>query len=374
MRDAGWSGLIVSLLAMSVLLSQSRLHLEIVPEKPIAKTNELDRDRDGIPDELEQQLAEKFAPVIYYTADEPNLPTNVLTFLSQTSLWFFDKSCRPEGTLAAGSVSPAIPRLLAMPCATGSTPTDSYGTRSTGKERTFYLANVNLEQQRGSQDSREWTTYYHTYLNDSRGITIQYWRFYSYNTGEFWGHRAWVGCHGGDWEAVQIVLGPGPDYLPRFVDLLGHKNITRKLFSAAQHSGNHILIQADKGGHTSLLFEDTSKEGGFIRHDSWTRGGVRWPSGKTTAGSALLNLGEKLDPMPGMEFLRYSGLWGTRESSGWFSAQRSGYWGPAFNETGMGPANFITAWCFGIADANRGGPDLSGKGFVRECYPTEVNP
>jgi hypothetical protein len=101
---------------------------------------------------------------------------------------------------------------------------------------------------------------------------------------------------------------------------------------------------------------------------------VRWPSGMTTPGAALLNLGEKTAPMPGMEFLWYSGLWGTRESSGWFSAPRSGYWGPAFNETGMGPQGFITAWCAGMANPDRRALNPAGSGTVSECYPNAINP
>ncbi len=315
-----------------------------------------------------------FAPVVFYAEDEPNLPTNVPAFLTQTVLWYYDKSCRPESTRVEDAAERFIPRLIMQPCAAGAPSTDSYGTRSTGKERTFFLANVTPKNQRGSEDSREWTTYYHAYPNDAGGITIQYWRFYAYNTGFFWGHRAWIGCHGGDWEAIHIALGPGPAYSPREILLLGHKDIDRKPFSSAKVIGTHIQIFADKGGHTSLLVESAMDEKRFVRHESWTGARVRWLPGTIMPGGALLNLGEKTAPMPGMEFLRYSGLWGTRESSGWFSGLRSGYWGPAFNETGMGSKGFITAWCAGMADSDRRASDPAGSGTVRECYPNAINP
>jgi hypothetical protein len=345
-----------------------------VPERPREDVSQVDRDGDGIADSLEQELAERYAPIVFYVADEPNMPTNVPRFLKQTSLWYYDRGCHPSAVKVADAVAPVIPRLLVKPCQAGSAVTDSYGTRSTGKERSFFLANVTPDQQRGSSDSREWTTYYHAYPNSAGGITIQYWRFYAYNTGELWGQRVWIGCHGGDWESVHIALGPGPGYAPKQLLLLGHKDVTQKPFSAAQVSGTHILVLADKGGHTTLLLDSNARQEQMIRHESWTGGMVRWPDGKATPGSALENLGEKTSPMPGMEFLRYSGLWGTRESSGWFSAPRSGYWGPAFNETGMGAGSFTTAWCSGMADINRSVPDPSGSGRLRECYPSAVNP
>ena len=68
--------------------------------------------------------------------------------------------------------------------------------------------------------------------------------------------------------------------------------------------------------------------------------------------------------MNGQVFLQYSGIWG----SPGFLFESSGYWGPAFNETGMRGDFFITAWCGG--DKN----DMVKNGIVnvniaRECYP-----
>ena len=357
----------------SVLLQEPGPALK-VPERLREAVPALDRDSDGIPDSLEQELAERFAPIVFYVADEPNLPTNVSRFLKQTSLWYYDRDCHARAVKVADSVAPVVPRLVVKPCSASASAIDSYGTRSTGKERSFFLDNVTPDQQRGSSDSREWTTYYHAYPNSAGGITIQYWRFYAYNTGELLGHRVWVGCHGGDWEALHIVLGPPPGYTPQQLLLLSHKDLIQKAFSAATVWGTHILVLADKGGHTTLLLSPNATHEPMIRHESWTGGTVRWPDGKTTPGSTLVNLGEKTLPMPGMEFLRYSGLWGTRESTGWFATPRSGYWGPAFNETGMGTGNFITAWCSGMADINRSVPDPSGLGRLRECYPSAISP
>ena len=99
------------------------------------------------------------------------------------------------------------------------------------------------------------------------------------------------------------------------------------------------------------------------------------------SSGGLLNLGQKNRPRNGQLFVAYSGLWG--------SPQRlfitSGYWGPAFNETGAlcfdgTPAYlpsfrykaetaacgriFMKAWCDGMTDRMAGAP-LS---VSAECY------
>ena len=57
----------------------------------------------------------------------------------------------------------------------------------------------------------------------------------------------------------------------------------------------------------------------------------------------MANLGEKLNPMPRMYFLRYSGIWGS------VGLNFSGYWGPAYNETEQDKSTgFFTAWAEGM--------------------------
>lgn len=47
-----------------------------------------DCDNDGLKDNLEQTLADKFAPIIYHDAHEKHMPTNVDAFLKKTNLYF----------------------------------------------------------------------------------------------------------------------------------------------------------------------------------------------------------------------------------------------------------------------------------------------
>ena len=333
-----------------------------------------DQDRNGIPDELEIRLANEFAPILFYEGDEPNLPTTVDLFLKHTELWFFSKDCRPQQVRVAGLNGPRIPRKMLPACGTPAQMIDSHGTRSTGKESTFYLRNVPEAESRGSVDSARWVTYVHAYRNDIGGITLQFWRFYAYNTGYFLGFRSDPASHGGDWEAIHIVLKGGDRFVPVQIRLLGHSDLSLKPWTDVITEAGHPLIRCLKGGHTSVLMttDDVVHRNRFIEQQSWDGGTVRWPDHRVSRSGPPLLLGQKTHPMPGTEWLEYAGLWGTRESSGLFLFYRSGYWGPAFNETGMGKDGFIAAWCAGMArpaDGTDGATD-----FTKECYPSAMVP
>src|SRR4051794_6073925 len=141
-----------------------------------------DRDQDRIADSAEQALAEAYAPVVWHAPGESNFPTSVDSFLPHTRLGFFDSVCEVDSVLDHGSPSqPALLGHTVVPhCAAGE-PARSAGTRSEHKARTFYLTDVAPRHQVGDTASTGWTTYYHAYRNNRGGVTVQYWRFYSFN-------------------------------------------------------------------------------------------------------------------------------------------------------------------------------------------------
>jgi hypothetical protein len=330
-----------------------------------------DADGDGIIDGCEQTLADKYAPIVYHSSDESNLPTNVDWFLPKTSLWFYDDDCWPD-LHSRIITAPTQGQLLVWSYQGGCGASDtvySNGTRSNRKQRTFYLNDVAESYRAGSLDSRDWTTYYHAYLNNIGGVTIQYWRFYAYNDA--------ANNHGGDWEGIHMVLDA--NLQPARVGFMGHTSIDYKQPSEVQWEGAHPRIYSEGGGHGSrpdgsgiYALGCTAEPTGinpnnpctFIRQETWANGQVRWCNnptvgfcnGAVTSAGSLVNVGSKIAPMNGQVFIQYSGIWG---SPGTFY-ETSGYWCPAFNETGMLVDGFITAWCDGILNVDAG----------KECYPT----
>jgi hypothetical protein len=334
-----------------------------------------DIDSDGITDICEQTLAEKFAPVLYHSSDESNFSTNVDSFLTKTELWF--QSVPRPHLKRMFTAKPTQAQLVNNNQDDGGSPSHlirSDGTRSDKKLVTFFLKDVDAESRKGSNDPKEWTTYYHAYANNFGGITIQYWRLYAYNDA--------VNDHGGDWEGIHVVLDGS--LRPHRIALLGHNDVEHKVLADFATEGDHIRIFSEGGGHGTrsegsgihakgcggflgdlLCTIDLNRPQTFVRQETWTNGHVRFFDGRQGQTGRLLNLGEKLKPMNGQVFIQYSGLWGSPSefpaSPSYFSF--SGYWGPAFNETGMRADKFITAWCADMANPKQG-----------ECFPTDTSP
>jgi hypothetical protein len=323
-----------------------------------------DEDEDGLVDACEDELADRFAPVVYHSSDESNLPTNVDRFLAQSTLGFFDDACAPDlrvELVRAPRQSQLLGHEVDATCG-GHETVDSGGTRSVRKARTFFLKDLPVAARAGSFDSRDWTTYVHAYPSDGGGITVQYWRFYAYNDA--------LNDHGGDWEGLHVVLDASREVAK--VRFLAHASMEEWLPASLGWEGRHVRVFSEGGGHATrgLPFGirardcensepcmiDPSEPSTFIRQETWRDGSVAWPEGQSTPGGRLVNVGEKRAPLHGQVFIQYSGLWG---SPGLLYGT-SGYWGPAFNETDMRRDGFASAWCVGMLS-----PEL-----VHECWPS----
>jgi len=333
------------------------------PHDPAAAA---DDDGDTMPDGCEQAIAERFAPVIYHSSDETNFPTNVDRVLHASGLYFYDDGCDPD-LVRPVQASPAQAALLGWSTDASCGPhttVRSDATRSAGKQRTFFLADLPRDLRAGSADTREWTTYAHVYPNAVGGVTVQYWRLYAYNDA--------TNDHGGDWEGLHVVLDD--ELRPFAVRLVGHATVDTAPFDAFEREGAHVRVFSEGGGHATHASGASIRargcDGGpcavdpgdprtFVRHETWPGGQVTFPGGRRSAAGALVNVGSRVAPLHGQDFIRYSGLWG---SPGLLYGT-SGYWGPAFNETAMRRDGFVTAWCAGMA----------GEHLEAECYAADVS-
>jgi hypothetical protein len=318
----------------------------------ICAATTVDADHDGLDDACEAALAEAFAPVVIHSNLEAALPTDVDDFLAKTSLAVKDDTCPAGAAPVAVRAAPTQAELLGHTQSTcGGAPITSDGTRSDGKHRSFFLANVAKDDRIGTWDTRRWTTYVHAFPADQGGINLQYWRVYTWNYA--------LADHGGDWEGIHVQLNR--DHGVVRVGFLGHRRIDWEDPSDVEWDGAHPVVYSEIGGHTSRPSPGRIAARGCVgqeacvvslddlathyRQETWTGGRVVWPDGRVTAGGGLVNVGEKSAPLHGQVFIRYSGLWG---SPGRLYAT-SGYWGPAYNETHMRDDGFMTAWCAGIA-------------------------
>lgn len=294
-----------------------------------------DRDGDGLADACEDAIAERFAPIVHHADDEPNLPTDVDTLLASSALSFFDDACSPDMVVEVKR-SPSQKDLIARSMKGGCGPevdvVTSAGSRSTNKQRTFFLTDVPVPVRKGSP-ARAWTTYAHVYASEAGGVTIQYWRLHAFNDGQ--------AQHGGDWEGLHVVLDANQE--PVFVRLLGHASIEELPWKELETEGTHVKVWSELGGHATRA---NGPPGAVVRHETWNGGKAVWPDGRVEPGGRLVNVGEKKSPLHDQLFIEYSGLWG---SPGLLYVT-SGYWGPAFNETSM-QGSYVTAWCMGMTGA-----------------------
>jgi hypothetical protein len=319
----------------------------------------IDEDRDGIDDLCEDWLAERFAPILYHGDKETNYPVSVDWWLARTDLSVIDS----EGNRRRQISAPVAQRqLIAQSVRSGNIDDlSSSESRSRVKEVTFYLENVAPEFREGQKNEpSSWITYVHSFANELGGVTIQYWRSYSWNQATF---LRFDFSHGGDWEGIAVHLDAG--LKANRVSFLDHSGIASEL-SQVQWEGTHPKVWSEEGDHSSYPNSRNLKSSRFVIQETWTGGRVIWWDGSSRGNSGgLVNIGEKTNPRNGQNFVQYSGLWG--------AAKRlfltSGYWGPAFNETAAqcadaseayGPSIrqrakspncgriFLKAWCDGM--------------------------
>jgi hypothetical protein len=354
-----------------------------------SSTSQVDADTDGIDDARESALASRFAPVVVHDAREQFLPMSVSRFLEFGRLGVYQAGCSPEQEELL-PVPLVADRLLDTTHTTCRSQTlISGGTRSVHKQSTFFIGDLPSEHRGGAAGSIDWMTYYHAYPNQGGGVTLQYWRFYGYNFGQTidlpFGFRLEF-SHGGDWEAIHIVLDQADQ--PAWVRLLGHRSLDSVPWNAVQvEGGTHVVLFSEAGGHTSHAEMPEDFVQG-IRQRTWPGSQFDRPGSPPITAPPLVNLGEKLDPLE--RWLPYSGLWGSpgfnyfglptsvkglieslMEARGLgehLENFTSGYWGPAFNETGRTEAGYITAWCAGHVNPER------ARNGRRECYADEEVP
>lgn len=334
-----------------------------------------DEDSDGLADALEDRLAERFAPIVYHGDTETSFPVRVDWWLARTHLGVVDVTAWRDRTRRVVTGPLRQDQLLdhAVPIRSAGGDLRSSGTRSRGKRVSFFLENVPREIRAGEKASPgDWITYVHSYRNESGGVTLQYWRAYAWNDARFLSFDV---SHGGDWEGIAVHLDSRLQ--PSKVAFLEHSGIVYES-AHVQWSGTHPLVWSEEGGHSSFPDARRMRSSKWIAQQTWTGGMVTGANGASLGPSGgLRNVGEKSRPRHGQVFVKYSGLWGSRRTLFFMS----GYWGPAFNETGAQCADgtaayapgityraqsarcgrvFITAWCDG----------MSGETLNRsnECY------
>jgi hypothetical protein len=332
---------LIALLGLAVLVAgctDSAQPLASAGDAPSLSVWGTDNDGDGIDDGTEADLANTYAPVLWM----PNLitrseagngvsgdwtwPGSVAWYLPKVRMRFHHSNCPDHAILEAGTINPV--NLISqrhqrattwLGCSHSGTTFGSNGEGGFDNKNAFFLQATNdTLVHPGVRDASGWITYTHVYRNDMGGTSIQYWFFYPYND-FIAGYN-----HEGDWEHITVHLDANQER--HSVTFAAHHSPkTYEAYQVGWYNTTHPYVWVADGSHASYVFQGdcnaiTAEGPG---ESCWLNPDQRWftwAGGKGydqgLQGGGLVNVGEmplagtSRRPMPGQEWLRYSGRWG----------------------------------------------------------------
>ncbi|DAC72625.1 MAG TPA: hypothetical protein DSN98_04160 [Thermoplasmata archaeon] len=253
----------------------------------------------GIGAAADQDLAEQYAPILYFTNAEKCYPIDVSYALENSYLY------------EVGNPTPL-----------STAPTAAILSNYTSDN--FYLDN-----QRGTvavgdngietdYQNKMATLGYKVYAHvDTASNVIQYWFFYAFNGGD-------LNRHEGDWEMIQVVLSGGQ---PTHVMFSQHNNGQSAKWSQVDKEANHVKVYVAKGSHANYIKPYSGKLG-LASDTVGDNGKVIRPTEYTV---------EVLDAQP---WLSFAGRWGWAGANQSAAAEatllgEAGPNGPKFRESGQ---------------------------------------
>jgi len=214
-----------------------------------------DMDNDGLDDADEQQLAETYAPRLFFERSEELFPVAVDYHLANANL---NRSDGATSTL-----------ITATPTA------ESLGAYAAD---TYYLDNrkgtINdtriVDDYKTYAETHDPVVYAHVFPG-GEGTIVQYWFFYAFNIGT-------LNTHEGDWEMIQVVLdGAGEPVEAMYSQ---HLHGQRASWSQVDRSDTHPHVYVARGSHANyfrsyqgllgLASDHVGKNGDTLEHGDYT--------------------------------------------------------------------------------------------------------
>ncbi len=182
-----------------------------------------------------EEIAEKFAPILYFEKGEEVYPVNVEYFVSNSNLNESNKLIL---------INPSIEDLAKY------------------RNKSYYLDNrkgtINdhgiIDDYKKVEKFLGYTIYSHVFKKNGNTI-VQYWMFYVFNKG-------YLNTHEGDWEMVQIILRNGEPIEAIYSQHIGGQKANWEL---VEKEGNHIKVYIAKGSHANYFRYYQGKLG--LAHD-----------------------------------------------------------------------------------------------------------
>lgn len=173
----------------------------------------LDADKDGIPDDVERTLLEKYRPYFRFTSGEDYRPCDPIWYVRRCELLTRDCEEDPTAIAIRRSDLEKYPDRLLYAREEG----DAWGSSDITKNprKTAYYLNPENSARHGPDWSevlsKKNVGLFGHVVRWQRFYKIEYWQFFGYNDAE----HAEIGDHEGDWASVQLLLDPVTGWLVR---------------------------------------------------------------------------------------------------------------------------------------------------------------
>lgn len=272
-----------------------------------------DADNDGLSDAVEQNLAQRFAPVLYYTADETVYPVAIQYHLDRSNL---NQSREGDDLI---DPEPTVAEIGVLNDRDGKYYLDN---------REGSLNDKGIEKDYATSDPA-YTVYARVVQGSSGGegngsgelTVVQYWFFYAFNRGT-------LNIHEGDWEMVQVVLKNNETPIKAMYSQ--HKGGQQADWSQVERDGDHPMVFVARGSHANY-FRSYQGKMGLASDEVDDDGEVLKP-----ADYELVILGEAGagNHQASQDWLDYGGHWGDFGNVEDQLQGRRGPFGPVFRENG----------------------------------------
>ena len=275
-----------------------------------------DLDHDGIADLVEDQLIQKFAPVVKLHVDEQYLPANVIWYLQRVRMRFDVSHGFDDKILNKGSVT--ITSLISQ-----NNRDQKSGLSSIHSD--FFLEQTDTgggddldayrKETRKGTGSATWVSYAHVKPAPVDGYPgmydVQYIFFYAYN-GDLLKTQLET-AHEADMEHITVRVNKDLNTIYQ-IYYAAHDD-EGKWYSRQTGSGvkdgysvtddGRPIVYSAINSHASYPWAGQQIRGKGLPDDATSDGGLEWYCRQN-----VINLGEKAYPCKGREWLQYSGHWG----------------------------------------------------------------
>lgn len=181
----------------------------------------------------DKELAEQYAPILYFVEGEKCFPVNITYALKNSYLY------------QVGNPTPLLTTLTAD-LISNYTSDDYYLDNQRG---TVAVGDNGIENDyQNSIATLGYTIYAH--IDPSKNV-IQYWFFYAFNDGD-------LNRHEGDWEMIQVVLSNGE---PTEVMFSQHYGGQKATWSQVEKEGDHVKVFVARGSHANYIKPYSGKVG-----------------------------------------------------------------------------------------------------------------